>query len=180
MRLPIPCFLALSLLGGCSCTPAVDGVVAIDMLPAAAATVKTYLLRVPVSGDLDLMFTRQDGRDGYAGSVYLFVTRPDCVSLPDDPVSLRDGQRFRPKRLVLANSYADDNCCRGRVTLTSPARVTGGETVKVFVYGLYQPADLPYVLTFQAGDPQCRSSRIAALPEHGWRGRQYSAVESSG
>lgn len=167
MRLPILCFLALSVLGGCSCTPVVDGVVATDMLPTAPATVRTYLLRVPVSGDLNLTFSRQDDHEGYAGSVYLFVTLPDCVSLTDDPLSIRDGQRFKPKCLVLANSYGYYNCCLGRVTLASPARMTRGETVKVFVYGLYQPADLPYVLTFQAGDSQCRSSRIAVLPEHG-------------
>ena len=171
MRLPILCFLALSVLGGCSCTPVVDGVVAADVLPAAPATVKTYLLRVPVSGDLTLTFTRQDDREGYAGSVYLFVTPRDCVSLTDDPQSLRDGQTFKPKCLVLANSYAYQNCCQGRATLASPARMTGGETVKVFVYGLYQPVDLPYVLTFQAGDSQCRSSRIAVLPEQVGRAR---------
>ena len=171
MRLPILCFLALSVLGGCSCTPVVDGVVAADVLPAAPATVKTYLLRVPVSGELTLTFTRQDDREGYAGSVYLFVTPRDCVSLTDDPQSLRDGQTFKPKCLVLANSYAYQNCCQGRATLASPARMTGGETVKVFVYGLYQPADLPYELTFQAGDSQCRSARIAVLPEQVGRAR---------
>jgi hypothetical protein len=167
MRLPILCFLALSVLGGCSCTAVVDGIVAIDTLPTAAVTVRTYLLRVPASGDLNLTFTRQDNGEGYAGSVYLFVTPRDCATLTDDPPSIRDGQAFRPKCLVLANSYGDQNCCAGRATLATPARVTRGETVKVFVYGLFQPADLPYVLTFQAGDSQCRSSRIAVLPEHG-------------
>lgn len=163
MRLPILGLLALSVLTGCSCTPVVDGLVAADVLPAAPVTVRTYLLRVPVSGNLNLTFTRQDDREGYAGSVYLFVTRRDCVSLTDDPLSIRDGQAFKPKCLVLANSYAYENCCQGRATLASPARVTGGETVKVFDYGLYQPVDLPYVLTFQSGDSECRSSRIAVL-----------------
>lgn len=157
----VPCLLALPLLGGCSCTPVVDGVVATDTFPTAPVTVRTYLLPVPASGDLNLTFTRQDDGEGYAGSVYLFVTPRDCAILTDDPLSMRDGQTFRPKCPVLANSYKEQNCCAGRVTLASPARVTKGETVKVFVYGLFQPADLPYVLTLQAGDSECRSSLMA-------------------
>jgi hypothetical protein len=160
----VPCLLALSLFAGCSCTPVVDGIVATDTLPTAPVTVRTYLIPVPASGDLNLTFTRQDDGEGYAGSVYLFVTPRDCATLTDDPLSIRDGQAFRPRCLVLANSYGDQNCCAGRVTLATPARVTRGETVKVFVYGLFQPVDLPYTLTFQAGDLQCRSSRMGIPP----------------
>jgi hypothetical protein len=162
-RAVVPCLLALSLFVGCSCTPVVDGIVATDTLPAAGVTVRTYLIALPASGDLNLTFTRQDDGEGYAGSVYLFVTPPDCAILTDDPVSIRDGQAFRPKCLVLANSYGDQNCCAGRATLATPARVTKGETVRVFVFGLFQPADLPYTLTFQAGDSQCRSSPMSVV-----------------
>jgi hypothetical protein len=146
---------------GCSCAPAVDGVLADDVLPAvspAGTTEHVHTLVAPESGDLDIRFERQDRLEGYAGPVYLFVTQPDCVSVSNDTVSMRNGQAFRPLCPVLANSYGEDlNCCMGRVRLASPARVKRGQTVKVFVYGLSQPGPLPYRLTYSTGDAQCRS-----------------------
>jgi hypothetical protein len=154
--------MALLLVAGCSCPPPVEGVLATDTLPSAPINVRAFLLSVPASGDLNVTFARQDGREEYSGSVYLFVTTPDCDAVTDDPLGLLDGQRFRPSCAVLANSYKDLNCCLGRVSLASPARVRQGTTVKVFVYGLYQPADLAYVLTFEAGDRACRSPRVVS------------------
>jgi hypothetical protein len=90
----IPSLLALSLSVGCSCTPVVDGFVAADTLPAAPVTVRTYLIPVPASGNLNLTFARQDGGEGYAGSVYLFVTPPDCATLTNDPLSI--GEPYTP------------------------------------------------------------------------------------
>lgn len=138
------CCVVLSLApGGCGCTPMVEGVLANDTLPAAAVTERSYLLPVPASGELNLTLERQDSREGYAGSVYLFVTRPECPTLTTDPLSMTDGQRFQPMCLVLANSYKDQNCCQGRITLASPVHMSKGEMVKVFLYGLYQTRGSP-------------------------------------
>jgi hypothetical protein len=139
-----------------------EGVLATDTLMPIPVNVRAFALSVPAAGDLNVTFARQDGREEYSGSIYLFVTGPDCDAVTDNPSSLRDGQRFRPLCAVLANSYKDLNCCLGRVTLASPARVRAATTVKVFVYGLDQPASLPYVLTFAAGDPDCGSRRVVA------------------
>lgn len=145
----------------CTCAPAVDGVVASDVLPAvvpAGFTERVHTFVPPASGELDVRFERQDALQGYAGPVYLFVTGPECASVSDDPQRMRNGQAFQPGCAVLANSYGLDlNCCQGSVRLASPARVQRGQTVKVFVYGLSQPLALPYRLTFRAGDSACRT-----------------------
>jgi hypothetical protein len=156
------CALALPILAGCSCVQPVEGVLATDTLMPVPVNVRAFTLSVPAAGDLNVTFARQDGREEYSGAIYLFVTGPDCDAVTDDPSSLRDGQRFRPACAVLANSYKDLNCCVGRVTLAAPARLREGTTVKVFVYGLDQPASLPYVLTFEVGDPDCRSRHMVA------------------
>jgi len=151
--------LAMTLCG-CTCEPVVRGVLATDTLPPAPVTERAYRLIVPASGDLMVAFSRQDGREGYAGSVYLFVTMSDCMSVSSDPLSMRDGQTFRPLCSVLANSYKDLNCCQGNVTLATPARVRKGQEVKVFLYGLYQPSALPYQLSYEAGDAACTETRV--------------------
>jgi len=154
-RAGVGALLAAVLHAGCSCTPVVDGVVARDVLPVADATVKTYLFTVPADGELDLTLSRLDARSDYAGPVYLFVTTPDCASVTDDPPSLRNASAFQPRCSVLANSFAEGNCCLGRTRLADPAHVKAGTTVKLFVYGLSQPHDLPYELRFASGDAGC-------------------------
>jgi hypothetical protein len=167
------------ILAGCSCRPAVDGVLATDTLAPAPVNVRAFLLSVPASGDLNVTFAREDGREEYSGSVYLFVTAPDCNAVTENPSSLRDGQRFTPMCSVLANSYKDLNCCLGRVTLASPARVRRGMTVKIFVYGLNQPASLPYVLTFEAGGRDCRSPRVVSISKEEKHARSKAHLSST-
>jgi hypothetical protein len=146
---------------GCgNCEPPVAGVLTNDLLPAVVPTGSTeriHTLVAPRSGDLDITFERQDGLSSYAGSVYLFVTGPECVHVSNDPQRMNNGQAFRPECAVLANSYAAGPTCLGCASLAAPAHVERGQTVKVFVYGLSTPADLPYRLAYTVGDDGCTS-----------------------
>lgn len=148
----------------CTCSPMAEGTVATDVLPVvvpAGFTERVHTFVPPASGDLDIRFERQDALHGYAGPVYLFVTGPECTSVSDNPVDMRNGQAFQPRCAVLANSYGGDlNCCQGIVGLAAPARVRRGQPVKVFVYGIAQPSSLPYRLSFRTGEPGCRADTM--------------------
>jgi hypothetical protein len=143
----------------CDCEPPVAGAVASDALPAVTpvgATELSYRLIAPRDGSLMLEFTRRDGRDDYAGPVFLFVTRADCASMTDQPQTLRNETAFQPQCAALADSLGfNGSCCRGQVRLANPAQVRAGQDLKVFVYGLSTPGTLPFDLTYRVGDDNC-------------------------
>ena len=162
MRTSTLALIAASLVPfGCGdCEPPVAGVLLNDSLPAVTPTGWTERIHTfvaPQSGALDIRFDRQDGRSSYAGSVFLFVTGAECAHVSNDPQGMTNGQAFRPDCAVLANSFGDTTGCQGCARLAAPAGVRSGDTVKVFVYGLSTPADLPYRLSYSVGDGGCEA-----------------------
>lgn len=146
-------------MASCDCQPRVVEVLASDTLPAVGAnraTELSYRLKAPQSGDLMVEFTRRDGREGYTGNLYLFVTRADCESLTDHPLSLSNFDIFSLRCSTLANSIGWGVTGQGHVGLASPARVRAGEDLKVFLYALNTPGELPFEITYRMGDSNCR------------------------
>lgn len=150
---------AAGVTSACQCETPVEGVVASDTLPAVpptGATELSYRLIAARDGGLMLRLTRRDGDDDSTGPIYLFVTRPDCARMTDQPHTMRNADAFQPMCATLADSFRlQDNCCRGQVRLASPARVRAGQELKVFVYGLSTPLAMPFDLTYRIGDDNC-------------------------
>jgi hypothetical protein len=152
--------VTLAVLGvSCDCQPLVVDVLASGTLPAVGAnraTELSYRLQAPQSGDLMVEFSRRDGREGYTGNLYLFVTRDDCQSVTDRPLSLSNFDIFSLRCSTLANSIGWGVTGQGHVGLASPARVRAGDAVKVFLYALNTPGPLPFEITYSMGDVNCR------------------------